>query len=194
MLNENIVSDIHGFSFIIFCCMVVFFFAKFTDVKKLQKEKQELENENKKLEYFLSEYFLHKMNDEELGQTFLTIIGNYVQGKELPKSFLYLVCGYSRCYDLMHSTILLEIDRFARLAQEKLGYTTSKGRDLLSKQSKLNDLLEELEEVNKKRNGGVRFINAPDILVEQARANYEQANSVGNNRRNPSPMGGIVEM
>lgn len=137
---------------------------------ELRKEKQELVAENEKLEYFLSGYFLLRMNDQGLLEVFTSILNNYTQGKDLPKNFLHLVCGYSKCYKLMHAAVLLEMDRFARLAQEKSGYTTSKGKDLLSKQSKLIFLLEKLEGENENfgnRNNKNNFTDTPDILCEE---------------------------
>lgn len=133
-------------------CLILLWLLKITSEcnKVLRKERLELVTENEKLEYFLSEYFLHVTNDEELSVSFSNILDNYIQGKELPKRFLYLVCGYSNCYRLMESTVLLEIDRLAGSIVNK---NTLDGRkETLNKLQKLNDLIIELNETFKNRN------------------------------------------
>lgn len=137
-------------------CLIFLWLLKITSErnKTLEKEKQELVTENEKLEYFLSEYFLLRMNDQELLEAFSTILDNYTQSKELPENFLCLVCGYSRSYKIMHTAILLEIDRWGRFILDKETAQDLK-KATLPRQSKFYDLLEELELANIKKNGRV---------------------------------------
>lgn len=188
MFTESMVSGLHASSFFLFLYSVMVFFIYQKDVKNLQKEKEELKNENKKLEYFVIEYLLLKMkNVESMQSSFVSMVCDYERGKELPNNFSYLICAYSECYEEMKKVIQEEIVRLTSYVtiDELQRKTFEDTEGIFLKQQKLNKLLNELKEMNKKRNGQPseslkHFAETVSMIMEPAV------------RHRPS--GGVVEM
>lgn len=169
MSTESIVSGLHAFSVIFFGYSIMLFFIYQKDVKKLQKEKQGLEDENKKLEWFITDNLLIHMNIQTLQAYSVRVMDNYIaDSKKFPKNYLYLICEYDRCYKQLKNVVNKELARLASISNSK---ENNESKSLILIQQKLCQLLNDLEDENKRRKGVVNFIDAPDILFDQARKN-----------------------
>lgn len=152
------------FSFLV----LLFIFVIVRDQRNdLIKEKQKLENHVVYLEKYknITERAVSLIDVSSREQIFTQFIERFLEGG-LSKDFLQNIISVNDDYFfLMKKVILHKI--------KEIENDHNKGTHFFPSFSSydMHTLLEYLEEENKKRIGKVRFIDAPDILFDQARKN-----------------------
>lgn len=190
MLSDSIDKILVSHVFWMYCSLflvVIFVFVRdqrndlIKEKKGLENEKQELIEKTKKLNYFFECFINNMRNEGDLTATSLSIIDSYSLDKcsldkNLPDNFLDLICKYIHLYEQIKKVINEEIKKSSAkidAAQKKAGGDSDFFVSIVfGRQRRLYQLLNELEVANEKKNGKVCFIDAPDILVEQARKNH----------------------
>lgn len=138
------------------------------EIKRIEREKKEIEIENEKLESFINDYFFVRApSPEDLKVTLMNIISDHAVAKKLPKNFLVFICEHTHSYDLFESLLQEDLQQtkfsitsLSPLAPEGLQQAESspislKDKEVLKllqyRQKKIEKLLADLKEIRELR-------------------------------------------